>query len=116
MSEKFNEFCDGLMKKFEAVESNLSAAETKIEAATNDAVYNLKTKHSETKQRIAQLKSNADAKIAELRLSVETKGEQMESDLDSQLEKLQEDFEKEINSAHEAWHKSVADLTGGTIF
>ena len=116
MSEKLNQFCDNLLKKFEGVEAKLLEVEDKLVNSTHDAVQSLKQKHEETKAKIAELKDTANSNIAVLRQELEDERDDAWFEMQTKLDKLEEDIENKIIEADNAWNNAVADLTGGTIF
>ena len=116
MSEKIDQIRADLEDKLRSLESSFAHAGERIKDDMQDQADAFQLIVDQTKSKIAELRSKADASAAELRGKIEQTQHDAKEDFDTRIDEFQEKYDEHFKELHRFWSNAMTDLTGGTLF
>ena len=116
MSEKVDQIRADLEEKLQSFESSFANAGERIREEKQEQADAIQLIVDQTKSKLAELRSKADASAADLRGKIEQAQQDAKEDFEEHFSGLKQKYDDQIKEVERFWSNAISDLTGGTLF
>ena len=116
MSEKIEQFRAEFENEIQSFENSFANAGERIREEKQEQADAIQLIVDQTKTKLAELRSKADASAAELRSKIELAQQDAKINIDEHVAELKQRYNEQKTEVERFWSNAISDLTGGTLF